>query len=155
MRAYYTTTVARTKAIFQEGFTDLYTEFGMQGVYFSSIPLAINDGFDGDTVLCLDVPDDVMEQFDVSDTSMAYQLSLIPAAVLNLLDKPKIYDHTYTKCSRKQLRDSIRMWQQDAALSSQLKAQDLRDAIKFFDSIGWNTPLKLHEEKEHLRAQDQ
>jgi hypothetical protein len=148
MRAYFTTSVERARTIFDSGFTDLYEEFGVQGVNLSTRPLDVNDGFDGDVTLCLDVPEGTFKQYDVTDTGQeqcGYRLALIPAPVLNGIGKPQVYDHAYAGASRRELPESIKTWEQDSAASSQLHAQEMRDAVKFFDSIGWLTPLKLRE----------
>jgi hypothetical protein len=147
MRVYFTTTVATAEAILLERFTDLHGEFGMEGVYFASKQLDINDGFEGEVTLCVDVPDATMQQYDDSDTDRSYRLALIPAEVLNRLSPPQIYDHIYAGASRREILQSIQKWQQDADPSTQRHAQEMREAINFFDHIGWLTPLKLKEEK--------
>jgi hypothetical protein len=43
--------------------------------------LDANDGFDGDVTLCLDVPEEVFEQYDVTDSvqeESGYRLALFP-----------------------------------------------------------------------------
>src|SRR5262245_38785196 len=112
MRAYFTTNVPTTRAIFANGFTDLYEEFGMRGVYFSESPLGINDGFEGDVTLCLDVPDEVFKKYDITDSAMACNIALIPAEVLNRIGRPKVYDHEFAGCSRRELVQSARMWEE-------------------------------------------
>jgi hypothetical protein len=49
VRGYFTTSVERTRSIFRDGWADIYEEFGTEGVYLSTLPLDVNDGFDGDT----------------------------------------------------------------------------------------------------------
>ncbi len=148
MRVYFTTTVATAEAILLERFTDLYEgEFGKKGVYFADKQLDTNDGFEGDVTLCLDVPDAVMQQYDVTNTNVSYRLALIPAEVLNQLSPPQIYDHFYAGASRREILQSIQKWEQSPDESSQRHAQEMREAIKFFDRVAWLTPLKLKEEK--------
>jgi hypothetical protein len=163
MRVYWTTTVARTEAIFRDGFTDLYEEFGREGVYFATQQLDALDGFDGDVTLCLDLPPEVFDEYDLTDDlqrESGYRVALIPATVLNGLGKPQVYDHEYAGCSRRDLVRGAKSWEADdddaaegedwngggRADAYQQHAQELRHAVEFFDRIGWLTPLKLKEE---------
>jgi hypothetical protein len=152
MRVYFTTTVARAEAIFRDGFTDL-----LEGVWFADRQLDINDGFEGDVTLCVDVADDLFRQYEWTDHRLGYRHALIPAEVLNRLDKPQIYDHFYAGISRRDLVHSIRTWEgygqretwsdegAKAAEGSLRHGRGMRDALEFFDRIGWLKPLKLHE----------
>jgi hypothetical protein len=146
---YYTTTVERTCQIFQDGWADWYEEFGMSGVYLATHPLDVNDGLEGDATLCLDVPDALFQQYDVTDElqkASGYRLALVPAAELNRLGKPQVYDHFYAGCSRRELVKEIETWEADGSVSSYQFANEMREAMTFFDRIGWLTPLKLREE---------
>jgi hypothetical protein len=151
MRTYLTTTVAQAEAIFREGWADTHEEFGRNGVYLSTVPLDANDGFDGNVTLCLEVPDDTFGEYEVTDELQAqagYRLGLVPAAALNQLEAPKVYDHAYAGSSRKEMLDAIRAWESANSKSAHANAQEMRDAIDFFDRIGWLTPIKLQEEQE-------
>jgi hypothetical protein len=149
MRTYWTTTVPVAEAIWQVGWTDRYEEFGMRGVFMATIPLDANDGFDGEVTLCLDVPEDVFGKYDVTDGLMeksGYRLALIPAGELNRLGLPQVYDHIFAGCSR---RDLIlaRQNREVAGLEDGYPSTALmREAVAFFDRIGWLTPLRLREE---------
>jgi hypothetical protein len=150
-RAYLTTTVPGADAVFRDGFTDLYEEFGRRGVYLATVPLGANDGFDGDVTLCLDVPPDVFQRHDVTDElqeASGYRLALVPADVLNRLGRPQVYDHTFAGASRRELVQSIRTWEEGGPKDEGTRrhVQAMRDAMAFFDRIGWLTPLKQREE---------
>jgi hypothetical protein len=73
------------------------------------------------------------------------------------LGKPRVYDHDYAGCSRRDLLRSA--WTSEGHAeyaagfdpeghAAQIKAhaQKMRDAIEFFDHIGWLTPLRLREQ---------
>jgi hypothetical protein len=106
--------------------------------------------------LCLDVPVDLFNRHDVSDkimTQSGYRLAIIPALELNRLGvKPQVYDHELCGCSRRDLLRAAEKWEAEEdrqnpdALAQH--AQSMRDAISFFDRIGWRTPLKLREESQ-------
>ncbi len=179
MRTYLTTTVEGTKLIFDVGFADIHSfsafkadggVVSCEGVYLATRPLDANDGFPGDVVLCLEVPDDLFAEREATDDgqkSCGYRTALIPAAVLNRLGKPQVYDHFYAGHSRRELvRGARRLegiderrladdegegWKQsgrgnDREVSAAgRQAKEVREAIEFFDSIGWLTPLKLRE----------
>lgn len=145
MRAYFTTTVEETKAIWRDGFRDLHHEFGMKGVWFASEQLDVNDGFEGDVTLCLDVPEGVFAKYEWDDPRHRYREALIPADVLNTLGKPQVYDHAYAGSSRRELKIASDFWEAGETVSEYLFSQELRAAMAFFDEIGWRTPLKLQE----------
>ena len=150
MRRFFTTRVATADAIFRDGFTDIYEFGGCEGVYFADRQLDVNDGFEGDVTLCMDAPDEVFERHEVIEDGAppGYgRRALIPAVVLNQIGKPKVYDHYFAGCSR---RDMLRVIRQREAANHQdgcPSVQDMRSAIEFFDRIGWLTPLKLSEAK--------
>jgi hypothetical protein len=149
MRAYFTTTAARTRAILRHGFVDLYEQWGRRGVYFATRPLRINEGFKGNVTLCLEIPDRLLEEHDVTDTLIeqcGYRLALVPAAALNRLGKPQVYDHAYASCSRRDLVRICKAIEETGSDSAQKHARQMRDAIAFFDEIGWLTPIQLQEE---------
>jgi hypothetical protein len=150
MRVYFTTNVETSREIFQSGWRDLHAEFGMRGVYFATTQLDANEGFDGMVTLCLDVPPQVMDEYEVTDEvqrQSGYGLALIPATTLNQIGKPQVYDHFYTGCTRRDLVQSARQWE---GAGRHKPAKSIRDAIEFFDSIGWLTPVKLRESGKEL-----
>lgn len=147
-RVYYTTDLERTRHIFASGWCDWYAEFGMEGVYLATNPLDVNDGFAGDITLCLDVPEDLFRQYDVTDEpqeASGYRMALVPAAELNRLGKPQVYDHVYAGCSRRDLLRAIERCEAGGGVASFQHGNDIREAIALFDQIGWRTPLRLRE----------
>jgi hypothetical protein len=143
MRAFFTTTVRRADDIFQGGFTNLYEFRGVEGVYFADRQLGAADGFLGQVTLCLDVPDEVFSRWEWFEHEQGYRLSLIPADVLNQLGKPQVYDHDLAGISRRDMVEAIRGWEQQADWQA---ADELRESMKFFDRIGWLTPVKVQEQ---------
>jgi hypothetical protein len=122
----------------------------------------------GNTVLCTDVPEDVFREAEFQESTrsltpeetaraeaggpdpddLEYQrmgYAVIPAEVLNRYGKPRLYDHDYAGCSRAELVRDIQTWGRDPDPASQKTAQEMRDAMAFFDRVGWLAPLRLHE----------
>jgi hypothetical protein len=113
--------------------------------------------------LCLDVPEEVFKEYEWLEEAppggqrgAGYRFALIPSAVLNGIGKPQVYDHDYAGCSRREMLVEVRV-SEDAAEgeanpkvkeSHREHARQMRDAMAFFDRIGWLTPLRLQEEKE-------
>jgi hypothetical protein len=156
MRCYYTTTVKRAEDILRDGFVNLYEECGVRGVYFADTQLNVNDGFEGDVTICLDIPEGDFKQYEIhGDPVISYRMAIMPSSVLNGLGKPQIYDHTYAGGdTRVPMVRAIRDW--EAAVeekkengedweSTARRVQGMKDAVAFFDRHGWLTPLKLRE----------
>src|SRR5262245_6507941 len=121
MRMYFTTTIARTKEIWRNGWRDSFDdEFGMQGVWFASEPLDANDGVEGDVVLCMEISEEDFRPHEVEDPIHWYGRALIPADVLNRIGKPQVYDHEYAGISRRDLLGSIRWLETNAAASEEI-----------------------------------
>jgi hypothetical protein len=111
-------------------------------------PLGCNEGFLGEVTLCLDVPEEELQRFDVTDElqeASGYRLALLPAELLNRIGKPQMYDHLFAGVSR---RDMLRNIRQAEGRGDDPSGQMLRQAFEFFDRIGWLTPLKLREQEE-------
>jgi hypothetical protein len=95
------------------------------------------------------VPEELFDRFDVTDELQhrsGYRLALIPAEELNRLGKPQVYNHDYADCSRRDLVKAIERWEADGSVRSDQRANEMREAMAFFDSIGWLTPLRPREE---------
>jgi hypothetical protein len=131
-------------------------------------------GPEGDTVLCLDVPEELFREREAQESTrpltaaesaairaggagpdnLEYQrmgYAIIPAADLNRIGRPQVYDHEYAGNSRQELLTAIRSWEQAAQAEADPSGinehiRGMREAIEFFDSIGWLTPLRLREE---------
>jgi hypothetical protein len=102
MLLYHTTFAA--EAILAEGFRDGAGSYGTNqifpGVWLANRPLDINEGADGDTVLVLDIPEDVVTRFewtvnaeDIPEgwvtSALAYREFLVPAEVVNRYGPPQ------------------------------------------------------------------
>lgn len=147
MRVYFTTTYEITKRIFEQGFWDMHTdEADRKGVWFAAEPLGANDGFEGDVVLCTEVPDDTFAKYKVDDPAHSWLDALIPASVLNEIGKPQVYDHPFAGMGRGELLKAEKLREEEGSVDSFLDADKFRAASKFFDEIGWQTPLILREQ---------
>jgi hypothetical protein len=157
MRVFFTCTVATADALLRDGWTNRINRdcHGLNGVHLSDRRLDANDGFPGPVVLCLEVPDNVLEQYGWGEeVGGLFCYAVIPADVLKTIGPPQIYDHRLAGDSRKELLDAIRFWEQefDESLneSSRERAEELREALKFMDRHGWQTvllrELRLREE---------
>jgi hypothetical protein len=146
-RFFHTTDIPTAEKILFEGFFDQYKFGSMEGVWFADCPLAAYDGFDGDVILCLDISEDDYKRYEWVEEPRdpGYRKSLLPAAFLNTLDKPQIYDHLYAGSSRRELLQAIRKWEEAGGNDELLGG--MRAAFGFFDRIGWLTPVNLREEK--------
>jgi hypothetical protein len=97
----------------------------------------------------------------------SYRYAVIPAARLNEIGKPQVYDHEYAGSSRRVLLQAAEGWEGHAdeiekaaaekdwekrAAQVRRNAKRLRDAIAFLDRIGWLTPVKLQEEAAKVKA---
>jgi hypothetical protein len=145
MQVYYTTTEDRARTILLEGFADMYEFGGREGVWLSDCQLDANDGFDGPVTLCIDVPDEEFTKYEFVEEGRGHRISLMPAHVLNRIGKPEVYDHEYLGNSRAEMVQSIREWESGEEGSDDPLAKELRSAMKFFDDIGWLTPVKLRQ----------
>ena len=79
--------------------------------------------------------------------------AVIPADELNRHGRPQVYSHEYAGFSRQKCLQLIQHWEQaessgdaDADETRRRLVQQMRDAMDFFDRIGWQAPLCLHEE---------
>jgi hypothetical protein len=142
-RYYFSTTVELTKEIWDDGFWDMHTEFGRVGVLFTDTPL---DAQDGHTVtLCVELPEDVFAKYEFDDPEHRFREALIPAHTLNKLQKPQVYDHSYVGLSRREMKQAAERWER-GGLDDFRHAEEVQAAMKFFDEIGWLTPLRLREQ---------
>jgi hypothetical protein len=147
MRCYLTTTAAECKAIWKDGYRDFHAFVGMKGVWWASCQLNASDGFDGPAVLCLEIPEDVFARYECAGFILGHcRTSIIPAGVLNGIGKPQVYDYMHIAgMSRRDLVHIIRRREEAGTADSDSMVQMLREAIDFFDTIGWLTPLKVRE----------
>jgi hypothetical protein len=74
-------------AILSEGFRDgggtfLTTEW-WTGVWLSNVPLDGNEGADGDTLLRLELPEQMIADYEVIEDGKPYREWLVPARLIN------------------------------------------------------------------------
>src|SRR5262245_28874206 len=98
MRVFHRTSAA--DAILRDGFYNgrgtymINQEF--EGVWVSDVPLDPNDGAFGDTVLSIEVPEDVLLPHEWVEQDKTYREFLVPADVLNQCGPPKREDDVDT-----------------------------------------------------------
>jgi hypothetical protein len=186
MRIYIRTDTRKALKMLSDGFTDMHEDapLGLAGVWCEDRPRngerecaaggVLMTGTNGDTVLCLDVPEELFRKFEVSEgtrqltddeakhyyatgempeylecRTMGY--AIIPAAELNQHGKPKVFDQKFSGSTRHEMLKAIRAWEEaQAATEGSTEGcvrhiQAMRDAVEFFDAIGWQTPLSLRE----------
>jgi hypothetical protein len=94
MHVYHRTTETAAAAILQRGFRDHTRPAGIgelvTGVWVSNRPLSGNEGAKGDTLLTLDLPDDIFEDYEWVEEGKPYRESLLPAALLNQYGPPRL-----------------------------------------------------------------
>lgn len=94
MRLYHHTYA--TQSILSDGFKDgegyYLTTSLHQGVWLSDCPLDINEGADGDTLLSIDIPDNVIADYEWIEEEKPYREFLIPAEIVNRYGPPKVED---------------------------------------------------------------
>ncbi|MDA1129442.1 MAG: hypothetical protein O2913_12195 [Chloroflexi bacterium] len=92
IKVYHRTSAA--SAILAHGFRDgegtYFTDKVWRGVWLSDVPLDINEGAAGDTVLVLDIPARVFRRYEWVEESKPYKESLVPAAILNRYGSPRV-----------------------------------------------------------------
>jgi len=95
MRVYHRT--HHSEAILREGFIDstgtYMTDEEHTGIFLSDRPLDANEGAKGDVLLCLDIPEDVLVEYEwVQEESFGYREFCVPANVVNAYGPPRVFD---------------------------------------------------------------
>ncbi len=85
------------KAILAQGFRDgkgtyVTDDREFQGVWLADHPLDVNEGADGDGVLVLDIPEEVIAQYEWIEEGKRYREFLVPAEIVNRYGPPRIYE---------------------------------------------------------------
>ena len=85
MRLYHKTSAA--DSILAHGFKDSYGPYLTNqiygGVWLSDRPLDVNEGADGDTLLSLEIPDEVVGKYEWIEDGKTYREFLVPAETVN------------------------------------------------------------------------
>jgi hypothetical protein len=102
MRIYHTTTADAAEAILREGFRDASGWYGFvrddgtrliqTGVFFSDVPVGVNEGAKGDPllgdpVLVVEIPEDEIAEYGWTDAIREW---CIPAEIVNRYGKPAL-----------------------------------------------------------------
>ena len=97
MQIYHLT--AHAAAILAEGFRDAEGVYGItdagesfRGVYVFLEPLTSTEVAKGETLLSLEIPDDLFVAYEWVQEDKPYREALIPAARLNLYGPPRVVD---------------------------------------------------------------
>jgi hypothetical protein len=166
MRVFVTVPDATADTILLDGWTDRDSLRGVNGVHLSDCPLDYRHGFFDAVVLYQEVPEDMFERHERVDEKPPeqkyvpgipflpldeppgpYRYAIIPAAVLNQIGKPQLFDHEYARCSRKEVLEAIRDWDGRTHPQALALVRSMRDSLEFLDRHGWRTPLRVQEEK--------
>lgn len=85
MKLYHKTSAA--DSILAHGFKDSYGPYLTNeicgGVWLSDRPLDVNEGADGDTLLFLEIPEDVVGKYEWIEDGKTYREFLVPAETVN------------------------------------------------------------------------
>jgi len=88
-------------AILREGFKDaegyFLTASLHKGVWGSDIPLDANQGAEGDIVLCIELPEKVIADYEWIEEGKPHREFLAPAKLLNKYGPPKIVERDAPK----------------------------------------------------------
>jgi hypothetical protein len=83
-------------SILENGFRDgegtYMTGITHRGVWVSDRPLDFGQGAKGEFLLCLDMPDDVLEPFEWVEEGKQYREFLVPAEIVNSHGPPELCD---------------------------------------------------------------
>ena len=86
------------KRILAEGFRDktgtYMTDQEFTGVWFSDTPLSVNEGAAGDVVLAIEVPDELVAEYEWIEDGKPYREWLIPAELVNRFGPPAVVEDT-------------------------------------------------------------
>jgi hypothetical protein len=87
MRLYHRTTKAAAEAILRDGFRNgrgsYLTAQEHEGVWVSDQPLDANEGAGGSALLSVEIPEDVVAQYEWAEVGRGFREFLVPAEVVN------------------------------------------------------------------------
>jgi hypothetical protein len=97
MILYHRTTAANAKRILRHGFRDHIGYYGMtrkrRGVFLSNVPLDINEGATGDTLLRVDLPEQTLADCEeLIEEGKPYREGVILARLINEQARVRIED---------------------------------------------------------------
>jgi hypothetical protein len=117
------------------------------GVRVADRRIDINECTPGEVILCMEVPAELFSKTEIIDEMQGYRESFIPWKDLDELERPKVYDCVFgfeapEHVSRAELVKAKKLWEDEGHPEH---AKTIDNAIKFFDEIGWQTPLALRD----------
>ena len=65
------------------------TDREFSGVWLSAVPLDINEGAKGEQLLALDIPEEVVAEYEWREDEKTYREFLVPADVVNRYGPPR------------------------------------------------------------------
>jgi hypothetical protein len=150
MLVYHTTSSEDAMYIWKNGFLDsdnLHESECLVGVWLASRPLAVNDGYEGNTVFSVYLPEKVFSRYEWTEDEGGYRWAVVPADEVNDHGLTRIHDHELAGFSRRELLLSAKLLEASAenetdpeASEGRLKsAANIREAMRFFDEVGWRT----------------
>ena len=84
------------ESILENGFRDgegtYLTDITHNGVWLSDRPLSIFEGAKGDGLVSLEIPDDVLAEYEWGEDGKPYREFLIPAVTVNSYEPPELVD---------------------------------------------------------------
>jgi hypothetical protein len=87
VRVFHRTWSRNAKSILKTGFEDRkgshFTRTERTGVFVSAVPLDSNEGADGDVLLSIEVPINVLNEYCWNESGKLYREYLVPAEILN------------------------------------------------------------------------
>jgi hypothetical protein len=87
-RTYYADTIIRDGFRDGEGF--YLTTHRYRGVWLSNRPLDENEGAEGDIVLQVKIPEDVVSEYEWIEEGKPYREFLVPAEIINRYGPPRV-----------------------------------------------------------------
>ena len=82
---------------FENGAGGYLTRNEYRGVWISTVPLDINDGLDGDTLLTIEISETEVAPFEWREAEKRYREFLVPSEILNR--HGKVSRVTSTECA--------------------------------------------------------
>ncbi len=104
MLVYHVTAKVSADAIEAEGFVDgegtYLTQHVRRGVWLSDDVLDISEGAWGDTVLELEIPENIVAQYEWIEEDKGFREFLVPADVVNRFGIKRRYEHPLGGCEK-------------------------------------------------------
>lgn len=107
-----------------------------RGVWFSDQPLDGNQGAKGPTLLSLEIPDDVFEEYEWVQEELGYRESLIPADIANRFGPVVIDDDHFKGCTADSLEKRAELIANSGMREAAERAAGFRSHIDFLRRHG-------------------